>query len=63
VDVRRARRWSTRASDDGRHTGRAGSRPVRFRVAKARRELRDFRALLSIGTCTGTSAFSASGAG
>jgi hypothetical protein len=48
VTVRRARRWSTRASDDGRYTGRAGSRSVRLRVAKPGRELRGFSASVAM---------------
>jgi hypothetical protein len=48
VTVRAARRWSTRAADDGRYTGRGGSRSVRLRVAKAGRELRGFSASVAM---------------
>jgi hypothetical protein len=43
VRVRRARRWSTKARDDGRYAGRrGGERSVRLRVDKRGREVRGF---------------------
>lgn len=54
VSVRPARRWSTKASDDGRYEGRIGSRSVRLSVARAGRELRGFRAFVPM-LCPGVS--------
>jgi hypothetical protein len=55
VAVKRARRWSTGAADDGRYTGRAGSRSVTFTVARHGRELRRFRAFVPM-LCPGVTA-------
>jgi multidrug efflux pump subunit AcrA (membrane-fusion protein) len=54
VQVRRARRWSTRAADDGRYAGRIRSRSVRFTVAGRGRQLRGFRAFVPM-LCPGLS--------
>jgi hypothetical protein len=54
VSVQRARRWSTRAADDGRYKGRAGSRSVRLTVARRGRELRGFHAFVPM-LCPGIS--------
>jgi hypothetical protein len=48
VSVRRAARWQTKASDAGAYRGRVGSRSVRFKVVRAGRELRGFRAFVAM---------------
>ena len=46
LSVVRAAHWSTGAAADGSYEGRAGSRSVRFTVARAGRELRGSRAFV-----------------
>ena len=52
VKVRAARRWSTTKKDTGAYRGKAGSRSVKFKVAKRGRELRSFKAFVPM-TCPG----------
>jgi len=54
MEVRRARRWSTREADAGPYTGRAGSRSVRLTVTDRGRTLRGFRAFVPM-LCPGVS--------
>ena len=54
VQVRRARRWSTRKADAGPYEGRAGSRSVRLTVTDRGRTLRGFRAFVPM-LCPGVS--------
>jgi hypothetical protein len=46
VSVRKARKWSTGSTADGRYKGRVGSRSVRFTVARKGRELRAYTAFV-----------------
>jgi hypothetical protein len=46
VSVVRAAHWSTGAAADGRYKGTGGERSVRFTVARAGRELRNFHAFV-----------------
>jgi hypothetical protein len=55
MSVKRPRRWSTGAADDGRYKGTVGSRSVTFSVARNGRELRRFHALVPM-LCPGVTA-------
>jgi hypothetical protein len=55
VVVERGTRWSTSARDDGADKGTAGgTRPVRLKVTRRGREIRDFHAFVAM-TCPGGS--------
>jgi hypothetical protein len=55
LSVKRAKRWSTGAADDGRYKGKAGSRSVTFTIALHGRELRRFHAFVPM-LCPGVTA-------